>query len=116
VDLIAGLEEIQSTIDAGEFHNQYEFEAALQSLLYSAHDVHVSLNAGLLSSFYFGSQYGLTCVSIDGIQLPKVYLTAELIYNQTNTDEYVPLLVTVPNEMPCTYHLQGLAIVRHFSH
>jgi hypothetical protein len=88
VDLIAGLEVIQGTIDAGEFHNQYEFEAALQSLLYSAHDVHVSLNAGLLSSFYFGSQYGLTSVSLDGVQLPKVYLTADLIYNQTNTDEY----------------------------
>jgi hypothetical protein len=87
VDLIAGLDDIQRTIDNGEFHNQYEFEAALQSLLYSTHDVHVSLNAGLLSSFYFGSQYGLTSVSLDGVQLPKVYLTADLIYNQTKTDE-----------------------------
>lgn len=90
VDLLAGLNEIQHAIDTGNFHNQYQFEAALQSLLYSAHDTHVSLNAGLLSSFYFGSSYGLTCVSLDGVQLPKVYLTADLVYNQTKTDEYEP--------------------------
>lgn len=87
VDLIAGLNEIQQTIDAGGFQNQYQFEAALQSVLYSAHDHHVSLVAGLLAPFYFGSYYGLTSVSIDGIELPKVYLTQDLEANQTKTDE-----------------------------
>ena len=126
VDLIASLEEIQSTINAGEFHNQYEFEAALQSLLYSAHDVHVSLNAGLLSSFYFGSQYGLTCVSIDGIQLPKVYLTAELIYNQTNTDEYELLFTSVPSvrlvltthrnwQLSAVSHINGTEVIEYLT-
>lgn len=86
VDLIEGLNEIQHTIDAGGFVNEYQFEAALQSLLYSAHDAHVSLNAGLLSSFYFGSTWGLTSVSLDGIQPPKVYLTDDLIRNQTAKD------------------------------
>jgi len=41
----------------------------------------------LLSPFYFGSYYGLTSISIDGIQLPKVYLTEDLEANQTKTDE-----------------------------
>jgi hypothetical protein len=74
-DLIAGLNEIQDAIDAGAFTNQYEFEAALQALLYSTHDSHVTNIAGLLSSFTFGSFNGLTSLSIDGIELPKVYFT-----------------------------------------
>lgn len=86
VDLIAGINAIQHDIDTNAFANEYQFEAAVQSLLFSAHDAHVSLNAGLLSPFYFGSSYGLKSVSIDGIQEPKVYLTDDLVYNQTNTD------------------------------
>lgn len=77
VDLIAGLDEIQATIDDGGFANEYQFEAALQNVLYSANDAHVSLDGGLLSSFSFGSAYGLTSLSLDGIELPKVYLTGK---------------------------------------
>lgn len=89
VDLIAGVNDVQHTIDSNGFANEYQVEAALQSLLFSAHDSHVSLDAGLLSSFYFGSVNGLTAVSLDGVQLPKVYLTDDLIANQSKTDEYV---------------------------
>ncbi|KAI9659055.1 MAG: hypothetical protein M1821_002015 [Bathelium mastoideum] len=83
VDLIAGLNEIQTTIANGGFANEYQFEAALQNVLYSANDAHVSLTAGLLSSFSFGSSNGLTSLSLDGVELPKVYLTNDLLLNQT---------------------------------
>ena len=75
VDLLAGLQAIQDDIDSNGFANEYQFEAALQNLLYSAHDPHVSFEAGLLSSFSFGSANDLTSVSLDGIALPKVYFT-----------------------------------------
>ena len=75
VDLIAGLGEIQATIDNGGFANEYQFEAALQNVLYSANDAHVSLNGGALSAFSFGSSFGITSLSLDGVQLPKVYIT-----------------------------------------
>ena len=77
VDLIAGLNEIQSAIDTGFFQNQYDFEKSLQTLLYSAHDSHLQLYAGLLSAFTFGSPYELVSVSLDG-ELPKVYLLGML--------------------------------------
>ena len=73
VDLIAGLNEIQSDIDSGLFQNQYAFEATLQTLLYSAHDAHLQLYSGILAAFSFGSPYELVSVSLDG-DLPKVYL------------------------------------------
>lgn len=74
VDLLGGLEQLQQGIDNGIFPNQYEFEAALQTLLYAAHDGHVDLIAGVLAAFSFGSPYDIVSVSLDGVQLPKVYL------------------------------------------
>ncbi|KAI9692521.1 MAG: hypothetical protein M1822_006752 [Bathelium mastoideum] len=83
VDLIAGLNEIHTSIIDGGFANEYQFEAALQNVIYSANDAHVSLTGGLLSSFTFGSPNGLTSLSLDGVELPKVYLTNDLLLNQT---------------------------------
>ena len=74
-DLFKGLDKIQKDIDAGVFPNQYAFEATLQQLIYSAHDSHLSLNAGILSAFTFASVYGIVSVSSDGQQIPKVYVT-----------------------------------------
>ena len=79
VDLLKGLEQIQQDIDKGAFHNQYAFEATLQNLIYSAHDAHLVLNAGVLAAFTFGSPYAISSVSIDGIQLPKVFITGTTI-------------------------------------
>lgn len=76
VDLLEGLERIQRGIDNGAFPNQYAFAATLQNLIYSAHDAHLSLNAGVLAAFAFGSPYSIATVSIDGIQLPKVFITS----------------------------------------
>jgi hypothetical protein len=79
VDLLAGLQHLQDGINNGIFPNQYEFEAALQTLLYATHDAHVNLYAGILAAFTFASPYDIVSLSIDGIQLPKVYLAGKYI-------------------------------------
>jgi hypothetical protein len=48
VDFVEGLGQIQTAINQGTFKNQYEFEATLQALIYSIHDNHVNLVAGIL--------------------------------------------------------------------
>lgn len=74
VDLLAGLSEIQEAVSSGAFENQYEFEVALQLLLGSAHDAHLYLSAGILAAFTFASPYDIVSLSIDGVEVPKVYL------------------------------------------
>lgn len=74
VDILAGLSELQRAVNDGDFKNQYEFEVALQLLLVSAHDAHLYLNAGILAAFTFASPYDIVSLSIDGVELPKVYL------------------------------------------
>lgn len=78
VDLFGELAKIQQGIDEGVFPNQYAFEATLQNLIYSAHDLHLNLAAGVLAAFTFASPYGIVSVSIDGIEVPKVYIIGEL--------------------------------------
>jgi hypothetical protein len=77
VDLLGGLNQLQQAINNGLFANQYEFEAALQTLIYAAHDGHVSLDAGVLAAFSFASPYDIVSLSVDGIQVPKVYLASK---------------------------------------
>jgi len=74
-DLMLGLEKIQAAVNAGFFKNQYDFEATLQQLILSAHDSHLSLQGGILQAFSFGSEFGIVSVSLDGKELPKVYLS-----------------------------------------
>jgi hypothetical protein len=80
VDLLLGLQHLQEGIDNGVFPNQYEFEAALQTLLYATHDAHVTLFAGILAAFTFASPYDIVSLSIDGMQLPKVYFACMYTY------------------------------------
>ena len=74
-DILKGLQDIQNGIDRGLFPNQYAFEANLQSLIQSAHDVHFRLDADILAAFDFESPYSIVSLSEDGIQDPKTYLT-----------------------------------------
>lgn len=80
-DLFGGLNRIQRQIDNGGFPNQYAFEATLQSLVYSAHESHMTLTASILAPFVFASPYSLVSVSKDGLDIPKIYITGSTLGN-----------------------------------
>lgn len=79
VDLVDALAVIKQNITAGYYKNQYAFEAEVQKLVYSVHDMHVDLWAGILSAFSFGSEYEIVSVSKDGKELPQLYLTGKFV-------------------------------------
>jgi hypothetical protein len=108
VDLLGGLVELQQGIDSGIFPNQYEFEAALARLLYAAHDAHLTLFAGILSAFSFGSPYEIVSISLDSIQLPKVYLAVDLD-SSNNFANYTPSPIASINGIDTTTYLTGFA-------
>jgi hypothetical protein len=100
VDLLGGLNQLQQAINDGKFANQYEFEAALQTLIYAAHDGHVSLYAGILAAFSFASPYDIVSLSIDGIQVPKVYLAGNspvqtVLYTQLTHEQMIYLAAII---------------------
>ncbi|KAL2061185.1 hypothetical protein VTL71DRAFT_7458 [Oculimacula yallundae] len=97
VDVLAGLDLIQTKIDTGVFKNQYEFEATLQRLIYSAHDDHLDIAWGILGVFAFGTSYRIVTVSADGIELPQVYVAADIFQSQRDGGIWKPSPITTLN-------------------
>lgn len=94
VDLLGGLDAIQQAVDSGAYTNEYDFEAAVQKLVYSAHDAHLILYAGALSVFTFGAPVSIVSVSSDGIAYPKIFIlgTSLLCYTRR-------LALTIPDDV-----------------
>ncbi|KAH8659319.1 hypothetical protein BGZ60DRAFT_456892 [Tricladium varicosporioides] len=103
VDLMGGLDALQKGIDDRIFPNQYEFEAALQSLLYASHDGHISLEAGVLAVFTFSSPLDVVSLSRDGSELPKVYLVQDLSDSDFFTGYQPSAIKTINGEDTVTY-------------
>jgi hypothetical protein len=82
VDVQQVLAQIQSNITAGNYKNQYSFEVDVQRLVHRIHDSHVTLGAGILDAFTFVSPYGVVSVSVDGKEIPEIYLAEDLLQSQ----------------------------------
>ncbi|KAF4635118.1 hypothetical protein G7Y89_g2987 [Cudoniella acicularis] len=108
VDLLGGLATLKNGVEEGIFPNQYEFEAALQTLLYAAHDGHVTLNAGILAAFSFSSPQDVVSLSLDGIQVPEVYLVKDLA-DSNFTKAYQPSPITSINGVDVVTYLTTFA-------
>ncbi|KAL8961908.1 MAG: hypothetical protein Q9183_005236, partial [Haloplaca sp. 2 TL-2023] len=94
VDLLAGLGAIQEAVDRGVYKNEYDFEAAVQKLVYSAHDGHLNLYAGILSVFTFGAPVSIVSVSDDGVAFPKIF-----VLGKSRWKSHLSAALTVPDDL-----------------
>ena len=106
IDILAGLEQIQKDVANGAFPNQYAFEATLQNLVYSAHDAHFQLEAGILAAFTLLSPYSIVALSEDGVQTPKVYVANDAALA---TDSLKPSPIRTINGQDVTAYLTQFA-------
>lgn len=79
VDFFQELADIKKNATEGKYANEYAFETDVMRLVYLVHDSHVSLYSGALSAFTFGSDYQLVTASIDGNEVPKVYMQTDVL-------------------------------------
>lgn len=93
--MVSELARLQQKVDDGAYQNQYDFEADFQLLTYALKDGHVSLTAGILSAFSFGSPYEITSVSIDGKQAPRIYITDDLL--DSASEDWTPSPIATIN-------------------
>ncbi|KAF2798053.1 hypothetical protein K505DRAFT_372009 [Melanomma pulvis-pyrius CBS 109.77] len=112
VDLLGGLQTIQNNITAGYYRNQYAFEADVQHLLYSAHDAHLTLTAGAMAAFSFLAPFRISSVSTDGKELPKVYVTEDIIEGQKTGE--TPSAIKTINNKNVTDYLTEIATLNGF--
>ena len=109
IDILAGLEQIQKDVAQGLFSNQYAFEATLQNLVYSAHDAHFQLEAGILAAFTFLSPYPIVALSEDGVQIPKVYTTDDIALSTDPSSNFTPSAIKTINGQDVTAFLTQFA-------
>lgn len=109
IDVLASLDALEAQVQAGTFKTEYDFEVALQTVIYAIHDAHVSLSAGLLSIFTFGSPLRIVSVSSNGIELPKIYIPDDLIEAAQNNVTWTPSAVSSINGRDATEYLTQFA-------
>ena len=78
MDLLAGLDEIQTNASNGQYKSQFEFDNAIQSLLALAHDNNLRISPRSQSILGFKVNLPLISVSRDGLELPKIYTLGTL--------------------------------------
>ena len=80
VDIQQGLIDINNTAVASEYKSEYDFQNAIQALLFSAHDGHLGFEGDAVGVFTFQRAVSLVSLSKDGLQIPEVYLFSKLSY------------------------------------
>ena len=109
IDVLASLDALNAQVQAGTFKTEYDFEVALQTVIYAMHDAHVSLSAGILSIFTFGSPLRIVSASSNGIEVPKIYIPDDLIEAAQNNVTWTPSAVTSINGQAATEYLTQFA-------
>ena len=109
IDVLASLDALEGQVQAGTFTTEYDFELALQTVIYAIHDAHVSLSAGILSIFTFGSPLRIVSVSSNGIELPKIYIPDDLIEAAQDNVTWIPSAVSRINGQDPTEYLTQFA-------
>lgn len=112
VDVQAQLQSIRNNVTTGVYRNQYQFEIDLQHLLYSTHDAHLSLTAGITAAFSFLAPFSITAASSDGISLPQVYITADVI--KARDQGWTPSPMKTINGQDAVEYLTRIANINSF--
>ncbi|KAJ4350968.1 hypothetical protein N0V95_004252 [Ascochyta clinopodiicola] len=110
VDIMGGLDQIASEIDAGKFTNEYDFGWALYTLIQSAHDGHFTYVPDSVGGiFQWGRNVPLVSVSEDGEQLPAVFAFEDVLGLQYKNISYTPSAVVKIDNTETTEFLQTLS-------
>ena len=109
IDVLASLDALEAQVQVGAFKTEYDFEVALQTIIYAIHDSHVTLSAGILSIFTFASPLRIVSASSNGIELPKIYVPDDLIEAAQNNVTWTPSPVSSINSQDVTEYLTQFA-------
>lgn len=88
VDIIAGLNDIDSKVNNGDYTNEYDFESDIAALLVKAHDGHLDFEGMAFGGvFSWRRSRDITLISgtIDGTEEPKIWALQD--FNQTGEFE-----------------------------
>ncbi|KAI9685014.1 MAG: hypothetical protein M1822_005406 [Bathelium mastoideum] len=112
-DFLGALEDKTSRVYAGAYHNQYAFESDVQAIIRNLHDTHAYVYGGISGPFSFLSPFRLVSLSLDGKQVPKLYVYDDLIDQVTHSITNASAIVTV-NGMAANDYVSSFASQQSF--
>lgn len=75
IDIIKEFQNITDSIESGIYEKEYEYATEVHRVVQQSHDGHFSFQPDILfNAFTFARTVQLVSVSIDGKELPKVYV------------------------------------------
>jgi hypothetical protein len=106
-DILGSLDNISSNAQNGIYKSEYEFQGAIVELWASAHDGHFAYRPDVFRAFGFRNNLtiDLVSVSIDGLEVPKLYHLGRP-EQQTACDDMRLLTLRQPTCRPCRTTLQ----------
>jgi len=81
IDVMAELEKIAGDVEKGVLTGEYEFEARVTKVVALTHDGHFAIPFNLYQLFTFRAPFGIASVSVDGVELPKLFVICECLLN-----------------------------------
>ncbi|KAK1759013.1 putative peptidase [Echria macrotheca] len=104
VDILGGLDNISTTAGAGGFQSEFDFGLAIVYLIQSAHDGHFSFRPDVFKGFGFRNKMAMdiVTVSVDGIQVPKLYHFSELNNSTGRNGTFPRAIVKINGEDAAT--------------
>ncbi|KAI9654678.1 MAG: hypothetical protein M1821_005885 [Bathelium mastoideum] len=109
VDIFQTFQDIKVNVTSGVYKNEYAFELDIQKLIYSIHDAHVDLYAGILSAFTFASPYDIVLVSIDGSTSLSIHLQDDV--TSAGQQSWTPSPIVSINGVDVVDFLTDLALI-----
>ncbi|KAL1799097.1 hypothetical protein ACET3X_003134 [Alternaria dauci] len=76
VDIVAGLDDIKSNVESGQYSNEFDFETDIASLMVKAHDGHLGWNGMAYAGAFRwrrSSAFTLVSASRDGSEIPQIW-------------------------------------------
>jgi hypothetical protein len=109
VDIVGGLDAIQSNLQGGTYTTEYDFQLDIYKLIASAYDGHFAYTPDILGVFFFlrlfteslaggtPALYQIISVSTDGVSLPNVYSALDALTLAGQGGGYTPSPITQIN-------------------
>ncbi|KAF8858784.1 hypothetical protein BDZ45DRAFT_802182 [Acephala macrosclerotiorum] len=89
VDILGGLDALASKAAAGGFKSQYALDMTLNQLIASAREGRLYSAFCSLQAVSYQRSFQLVSVSQDGVELPKLYVLADIVSNSTQISDVV---------------------------
>ncbi|KAI9660320.1 MAG: hypothetical protein M1821_009670 [Bathelium mastoideum] len=113
-DLLGSLATIGQKVLAEQYSGEFEFETDITNLFLSANDGHLAFSGALSGEFQFTTNVNLVSVSLDGVQLPKVYFLTDIQAKYGSKDNVSISAISQINSIDVVEYLQSLGSQQGF--